>query len=222
MQDSHTHVPADDTAGDSSRLRLMPASTAGLPEWLAGRVDEHLAVFAAHMTQGLLAASTAVGLEVMAELMDAEVVELAGPKGKHDPARVAMRHGGEQGTVTLGGRRLAVRRPRVRSTGTDAHEVQLECSAAFTATDLLAEGIVARMLAGLSTRRYGAGLEPVGEQVAQQATGTSKSAVSRRFVAATASGWPSCWSARWRTAAGWWCSWTALGWASTCWSARWA
>jgi hypothetical protein len=52
MQDSHTHVPADDTAGDSSRLRLMPASTAGLPEWLAGRVDEHLAVFAAHMTQG--------------------------------------------------------------------------------------------------------------------------------------------------------------------------
>jgi transposase-like protein len=186
MQDSHTHVPADDTAGDAGRLRLIPASTAGLPEWLAGRVDEHLAVFAAHMTQGLLAASTAVGLEVMAELMDTEVTELAGPKGKHDPARVAMRHGGEQGTVTLGGRRLAVRRPRVRSTGTDAHEVPLESYAAFTATDLLAEGIVARMLAGLSTRRYPAGLEPVGEQVAQQATGTSKSAVSRRFVAATA------------------------------------
>jgi hypothetical protein len=55
MQDSHTHVPAD-TDGDSSRLRL---STAGLPEWLAGRVDEHLAVFVAQMTQGLLAASTA-------------------------------------------------------------------------------------------------------------------------------------------------------------------
>ena len=42
------------------------------------------------------------------------------------------------------------------------------------------------MLAGLSTRRYGAGLEPVGEHVEQEATGTSKSAVSRRFVAATA------------------------------------
>jgi transposase-like protein len=62
----------------------------------------------------------------------------------------------------------------------------LESYTAFTSTDLLAEGIVARMLAGLSTRRYPAGLEPVGEQVAQQATGTSKSAVSRRFVAATA------------------------------------
>jgi putative transposase len=143
-------------------------------------------VFAAHMTQGLLAASTAVGLEVMGELMDVEVVELAGPKGKHDPARTAMRHGGEQGTVTLGGRRLGVRRPRVRSTGTDAHEVQLESYAAFTSTDLLAEGVVARMLAGLSTRRYPAGLEPVGEQVNAQASATSKSAVSRRFVAATA------------------------------------
>jgi putative transposase len=186
MQDSHTAASIDETAADSSPLRLVGASTAGLPEWLAGRVDEHLAAFAAHMTQGLLAASTAVGLEVMGELMDVEVVELAGPKGKHDPARTAMRHGSQPGTVTLGGRRLGVRRPRVRTTGVDAHEVPLESYTAFCSTDLLAEGIVARMLAGLSTRRYGAGLEPVGSQVEQAASGTSKSAVSRRFVAATA------------------------------------
>jgi putative transposase len=186
MQDSHTAASTDETAADPSSLRLVSASAAGLPQWLAGRVDEHLAVFAAHMTQGLLAASTAVGLEVMGELMDVEVVELAGPKGKHDPARVAMRHGSEQGTVTLGGRRLGVRRPRVRSTGPGAHEVPLESYTAFTQTVLLAEGFVARMLAGLSTRRYPAGLEPVGEQVNAQACGTSKSAVSRRFVAATA------------------------------------
>jgi hypothetical protein len=63
---------------------MVSASTAGLPEWLAGRVDEHLAVFAGHMTQGLLAASTAVGLEGMSELRDVAVSELAGPKGKHD------------------------------------------------------------------------------------------------------------------------------------------
>jgi putative transposase len=186
MQDSHAAASVAETAAGSSPLRLVPTATMGLPERLAGRVDEHLARFAAHMTQGLLAASTAVGLEVMGELLDVEVVELAGPKGKHDPQRVAMRHGSEQGTVTLGGRRLAVRRPRVRTTGADAREVQLESYAAFTSTDLLAEGIVARMLAGLSTRRYPAGLEPVGQQVDAQACGTSKSAVSRRFVAATA------------------------------------
>jgi hypothetical protein len=111
MQASHTATSIDETAADPSPLRLVSTATRGLPEWLAGRVDEHLAVFAAHMTQGLLACSTALGLEVMAELIDVEVVELAGPKGKHNPQRVAMRHGTQPGTVTLGGRRLGVRRP---------------------------------------------------------------------------------------------------------------
>jgi putative transposase len=187
MHDSHTATSIDEAAADSSPLRLVSTATKALPEWLAGRVDEHLAVFAAHMTQGLLAASTAAGLEVMAELLDAEVTELTGPKGKHNPARVAMRHGSEPGTVTLGGRRLQIRRPRVRTTGETAREVPLESYTAFCSTELLAEGIVARMLAGLLTRRYSPScLEPVGEQVDTRASGTSKSAVSRRFVAATA------------------------------------
>jgi putative transposase len=42
-----------------------------------------------------------------------------------------------------------------------------------------------RMLAGLSTRRYPVGLEPVGERVTAAASATSKSAVSRKFVAMT-------------------------------------
>jgi putative transposase len=188
MQDSHTVGLIDETTGDPSPLRLVSAATMGLPQWLHGRVDEHLARFVVHMTEGLLAASTAVGLEVMAELMQVEATELAGPKGRHDPTRTAKRHGSEQGTVTLGGRRLAVRRPRVRTAGSGSgdRELPLESYTAFASTDLLAEGIVTRMLAGLSTRRYGAGLEPVGQAVEQAASGTSKSAVSRRFVAATA------------------------------------
>jgi hypothetical protein len=189
MQASHTAAHGGETPDRPSPLRLAdPAGALGLPEQLAGRVDGHLAAFVQHMTQGLLAASTAVGLEVMAELMDAEVAELAGPKGKHDPARTGKRHGSQPGTVTLGGRRLAVRRPRARSAGDGEaeHELPLTSYAAFAATDQLAEGIVARMLAGLSTRRYPAGLEPVGEQVDQHAVGTSKSSVSRRFVTATA------------------------------------
>jgi len=187
MQDSHTPVPADETAADLGPPQLISTAAVGLPERLAGRLDEHLAAFVAHMRQGLLAASTAVGLEVMDELLAVEVTELAGPKGRHDQARVAKRHGSEQGTVTLGGRRVGVRRPRVRSVGQGGeHELELESYQVFAATDLLAEGIVARMLAGLSTRRYPAGLEPVGQQVDAQASGTSKSAVSRRFVAATA------------------------------------
>ncbi len=137
----------------------------------------------------------------MAELMAAEVTELAGPKGRHDPDRVAKRHGGEDGTVTLGGRRLPVRWPRVRSVGPDEHELTLESYDTFTSTDLLADGVVARVLAGLSTRRYPEALEPVGEQVDREAVGTSKSAASRRFVTATASGSHSCAPARWPASA---------------------
>jgi len=174
---------------DPSPLTLVSSVVGGLPEQLAGRVDGHLAAFAEHMREGLLAASTAVGLEVMAELMAAEVTDLAGPKGKHDPDRVAKRHGSDAGTVTLGGRRVPVRRPRVRSVGDDGeheHELTLESYDTFASTDLLADGIVARMLAGISTRRYPVALEPVGAAVEASATGTSKSAVSRRFVTATA------------------------------------
>ena len=56
---------------------------------------------------------------------------------------------------------------------------------AFAATDLLNQLAVERMLAKLSTRRYRVGLEPVGSSIEQASSGTSRSAVSRRFVART-------------------------------------
>ena len=186
MQDSHTSAPTEQTTPDRDRLRLVPTSKLGLNERLAGRLDGHLARFAEHMREGLLAASVAVGLDVMAELMEAEVASLAGPKGKHNPARVAKRHGSEDGTVTLGGRRVKVRRPRVRTVGDHERELPITSYETFTSADLLADGVVARMLGGLSTRGYPVGLEPVGAGVEQAASGTSHSAVSRRFVAATA------------------------------------
>jgi hypothetical protein len=86
--------------------------------------------------------------------------------------------------VTLGGRRVRVRRPRVRSAdGTG--EVAVPAYQAFASTELLGQLALERMLAKLSCRRYPAGLEPVGIDVERTAAGTSKSAVSRRFVART-------------------------------------
>ena len=55
------------------------------------------------------------GLQVMAAMMEADVTAVCGPKGKHDPARTAVRHGSEAGSVTLGGRRVPVPRPRMRA-----------------------------------------------------------------------------------------------------------
>ena len=180
------------TAGTtrSGRLRLVArVEERSLVERLAGSVDEQLGLFAERMRDGLLAASVTIGLEVMGELLEAEVGELAGPKGMHDPERAVYRHGSEAGRVTLGGRRVSVRRPRVRTVaGEDGgeREVHLESYDTFASVDLLSEHMVASMLAGLSGRRYRRALEPVGLQVERAASGTSQSSVSRRFITATA------------------------------------
>jgi putative transposase len=86
--------------------------------------------------------------------------------------------------VTLGGRRVAVQRPRVRAAD-GSGELPVAAYELFSSTELLGRLALERMLGGLSTRRYPVGLEPVGTQATQAASGTSKSAVSRRFVAMT-------------------------------------
>jgi putative transposase len=101
-------------------------------------------------------------------------------RGKHDAGRRAYRHGHEPRQVTLGGRRVQVNKPRVRSV--DEEEIELRTFRTFAKRDLLTEAALGRMFAGLSTRHYSAGLEPVG-QVEPRAT--SKSAISQRFIQGT-------------------------------------
>src|SRR5947209_11707352 len=120
----------------------------------------------------------------MASMMEADVAALAGPKGRHDPDRSAVRHGYGAGSVTLGGRRVPISRPRVRTVDGCA-ELPVPAYELFSSTEVLGRMAMERMLAGLSTRRYRVGLEPVGTRTEQTATATSKSAVSRRFVEAT-------------------------------------
>ena len=148
------------------------------------RVNVVMGEVAADMREGLLALAVGAGLQVMTALMEADVAALAGPKGKHNAERVAVRHGHDRGSVTLGGRRVPVQRPRVRAAD-GAGELAVPAYELFNGTELLGRMAMERMLAGLSTRRYPVGLEPVGAQVAQTARSTSKSAVSRKFVAST-------------------------------------
>ncbi|MCP4088166.1 MAG: IS256 family transposase [Actinomycetia bacterium] len=169
-------------------IGMVDLADPDLAQRLAGAVDVQLEAFASTMREGLLAASVEIGLGVMGELIEAEVTEVAGIKGRHDPDRSAYRHGSEDGKVTLGGRRVPVRRPRVRTVADEAgmeREVALESYDTFASVDLLADHMVASMLAGLSGRRYQRGLEPVGDKINNQASGTSQSAVSRRFITAT-------------------------------------
>ena len=120
-----------------------------LPE----RVQEALGQLVGSAKEGLLALSVGVGLGVLAELLEEEVVEVVGAKGKHIVDRVAVRHGHESGEVTLGGRRVAVERPRVRRADGRA-EVRLRTYEYFADRDPLSRSVLERILAGVSTRRY--------------------------------------------------------------------
>jgi putative transposase len=151
---------------------------------LPAPIQEALGELVGAAREGLLALSVGVGLGVLAEIVEAEVEEVVGPKGKHDPERRAVRHGHEGGEVTLGGRRVPVARPRARAVD-GSGEVELATYRHFAERDPLTAVVLERMLAGVSTRRYRRIGEPVGAEVDTRARSTSKSAVSREFVSRT-------------------------------------
>jgi putative transposase len=166
-----------------SRPDVVVAQEA-VEEPLPPRVQEALGQLVGAAKEGLLALSVGVGLGVLEELMAEEVEDICGPRGKHNPDRVAYRHGTDDGEVTLGGRRVGVERPRMR-TKDGSEEVPVRTYEHFASRDQLSRVVLERMLAGVSTRRYRRVQEPVGEPVEQQARSTSKSAVSRTFIART-------------------------------------
>jgi len=165
---------------DTQRATTTDQALDHLPE----RVIVAVAELASAAREGLLALAVGTGLQVLEVMLDEDVARLVGPRGRHNPDRAAVRHGSESGQVTLGGRRVRVRRPRVR-TADGTRELPVPTYQAFASTELLGQLALERMLAKLSCRRYPAGLEPVGTVVASTASGTSKSAISRRFVART-------------------------------------
>jgi len=160
--------------------REIDTNQPAVSETVSVALDE----LAADMREGLLALAVGAGLQVMAAIMEQDVAAACGPKGRHDPQRAATRHGHERGSVTLGGRRVAVTRPRMRAAD-GSGELPVPAYELFSGTEVLGRMVMERMLAGLSTRHYPAGLEPVGARTEQAASATSRSAVSRRFVAAT-------------------------------------
>ena len=147
-------------------------------------VSVALSELAGELREGLLALAVGTGLQVMAAIMESDVTAACGPKGRHDPERRAVRHGRGAGSVSLGGRRVPVERPRMRAVD-GSGELAVPAYELFSDTEVMGRMALDRMLAGLSTRHYGVGLEPVGARTEQAARATSRSAVSRRFVAQT-------------------------------------
>ena len=151
---------------------------------LAEHVQEALGQLLGAAKEGLLALSVEVGLGVLQELLEHEVEEIVGPKGRWNRERTAVRHGHEDGEVTLGGRRVGVKRPRVRTVDGES-EVSLRTYEHFADRDQLGRLALERILAGVSSRKYRRVQEPIGQAAVAGERSTSKSSVSRAFVQRT-------------------------------------
>jgi putative transposase len=161
-------------------VSMSQASETPLPP----EIQEALGELVGAAREGLLALSVGVGLGVVHELMELEVDEVVGPRGKWNRDRSAKRHGHEDGSMTLGGRRVQVSRPRVR-TADDEHELPVATCEYFADRDPLTRAVMGRMLAGVSTRRFAEVGEPVGSEVEQSSISTGKTAVSDMFIERT-------------------------------------
>jgi len=135
----------------------------------------------AALRAGLHALVVSAGLDVLGAMLERDRDELCGPRYRHDGERSAHRAGHVRGELAMGGRRVAVRRPRVRTES--GKEAPLPTWEQLASDDPLHERAVEQMLVGVSTREYARSLEEVPEEV--DTRGTSRSAVSRRFVQAT-------------------------------------
>lgn len=123
------------------------------------------------------------GLQVFAAMLEDDVTALCGRRHARVKDRSHSRHGGEQVAITFGGRKITVRKPRVRSVGEESSEERLPTWEALSGIDPLGERALEQMLLGVTTRKYGRSLERMPASI--EVSSTSKSSVSRRFVALT-------------------------------------
>jgi hypothetical protein len=144
---------------------LIPAEVA-VPEQVIVSMGE----IAGAAKEGLLALAVGTGLQVMAAMFDEDVTRLCGPDGKHDPDRDGYRHGTGAGSVTLGGRRLPVTRPRVRAAD-GSGELHLPSYDLFSSTEILGQ---------LALRRCWPGCRPAGTFAAWSQPGGPSRTLLRR------------------------------------------
>jgi transposase-like protein len=121
------------------------------------------------------------GSQVLTAMMEQDREDLCGPRWKRDPDRSAGRAGTTESEVTLGGRRVPIRRPRVRTK--DGQERELPSFAFAAKRDPLDRHAMNAVACGISTRKYARSLEPLPEEADERST--SRSSVSRRYVAMT-------------------------------------
>ena len=115
------------------------------------------------------------GFQIFQALLEAERAALCGPRYAPQEERQAYRYGFDEGQVVFGGRKVRVKRPRVRSRD-GRHELVLPSWERFQQEDPLRDRAWEQILAGVSTRNYARSLEPTEEGM--DSCGVSGSSVS--------------------------------------------
>ncbi len=168
---------------DGPAVRLVDetdAALAAMPAELAVTLSD----IASACREGLMAVAVEAGLATAMAIMADEAAGLCGEWNARDPERSHVRGGTTSSSVVMGGQKLPIRRPRVRATD-GSGEVPLASFGVFAQGDLLNATIMERMLAGVATRGFERVADPIGAEQRSKARSTSKSTVSRRFVAGT-------------------------------------
>lgn len=118
------------------------------------------------------------GMKVVDAMLQEDLTALCGERYRHQEDRRAYRHGSEVGLMTLGGQKVRVKKPRVRSvTGEELH---LESWESFEKEDPMSRRVLEQVCVGVPMRSYERSLEPPADL---ETVATKKSSVSRRFVA---------------------------------------
>jgi len=122
-----------------------------------------------------------LGLAAVADVLAREVEELAGSRYSRESGMPGhCRWGSQRGSVYLADQKLPINRPRVRNR-IERQEVPLASYALLQQPRRADEGVLKRVLSGLSCRKY----EDCAEAV-PEAFGISPSTVSRRFIRTSA------------------------------------
>jgi putative transposase len=121
------------------------------------------------------------GFEVFTKMLEEDRRALCGPRHQQSPDRRAYRHGHDEGSLVFGGRKIRVKKPRIRSM--EGEELELPTWRRMACQDPLRDRVVEQILLGVSHRGYERSLEPLPEPI--RTRGVRRSSVSRHFTART-------------------------------------
>ncbi len=172
---------------DGPAVRLVDESDEHLAALLPETLTVELGQIAAVCREGLMALSVEAGIAAAQVIMAQEADASCGPWNARDNSRAHRRGGAAASSVVVGGQKLPLRRPRVHAVdaAANAGEVALETHGVSADGDLLNATVMEPMLSGVATRSFERVAGPIGARARREATSTSRSVVSRRFVTGT-------------------------------------